>query len=173
LHFITTIDLFSFSYLVESKFKRHFPDVDVEILELIPYTHGQHLLGCRWMVDLIKYPVGWSDRRARSSRSFWIPDINTMLRKLAKYQHNVHLRRPGAQQALEDFKAQQIRTVTSIREVGSILPWWNYTETQYSAYARENSGGTILFWGAIMINGLSFASGSSRKMFIVYEKIVH
>jgi hypothetical protein len=42
-----------------------------------------------------------------SSRFFWISDIHTMLRKLAEYQHDIHIRRPGAQKALEDFKAQQ------------------------------------------------------------------
>jgi len=40
-----------------------------------------------------------------------------MLRKLAEYQHDVHLRRPGAHQALDDFKTQQIELVTSIHEV--------------------------------------------------------
>jgi hypothetical protein len=42
-----------------------------------------------------------------------------MLRKLAEYQHNIHLRRPGAQKALEDFKAQQVGIVADIREVSS------------------------------------------------------
>jgi hypothetical protein len=40
-----------------------------------------------------------------------------MLQKLAKYQHDIHLRRPGAQKALEDFKAQQVELVADIREV--------------------------------------------------------
>jgi hypothetical protein len=44
-----------------------------------------------------------------------------MLQKLAKYQHDIHLRRPGAQKALEDFKAQQVELVADIREVSSNL----------------------------------------------------
>ena len=74
------------------------------------------------MTDLTYYEVGaWSHGYARSSRFFWISDINTMLQKLAKYQHNIHLRRPGAQKALEDFKAQQVELVADIREVSSKL----------------------------------------------------
>jgi len=42
-----------------------------------------------------------------------------MLRRLAEYKHDVRLHRPGAQQALDDFKTQQIKLVTSIREVNS------------------------------------------------------
>ena len=44
-----------------------------------------------------------------------------MLLKLAEYEHNVHLRRPGAQQALQDFKNQQNEMVAAIREVSSIF----------------------------------------------------
>jgi len=63
----------------------------------------------------------WSHGYGRSSdsRFFWIPDINAMLQKLAEYQHDVHLRRPGAHQALDGFKTQQIELVTSINEVSS------------------------------------------------------
>jgi len=39
-----TLDLLSFSLLLESRFRRHFPGVNPEILELIPYTNGQYLL---------------------------------------------------------------------------------------------------------------------------------
>jgi hypothetical protein len=42
-----------------------------------------------------------------------------MLRKLAEYQHDIHLHRSGAQKALKDFKAQQVELVTDIREVSS------------------------------------------------------
>jgi hypothetical protein len=43
-----------------------------------------------------------------------------MSQKLVEYEHNIKLRRPGAKQALKDFKAQQIECVTSIREVSYI-----------------------------------------------------
>jgi len=80
------------------------------------------LLGCICIPNLTYYEVGaWSNGYARSSRFFWISDINTMLQKLAKYQHDIHLRCPGAQKALEDFKAQQVELVADIREVSSNL----------------------------------------------------
>jgi hypothetical protein len=44
-----------------------------------------------------------------------------MLRKLAEYQRDIHLRRPGAQKALEDFKARQVELVRDIYEVSSNL----------------------------------------------------
>ena len=44
-----------------------------------------------------------------------------MLQKLAKYQHDIHLRHPGAQKALEDFKAQQVELVADIHKVSSNL----------------------------------------------------
>ena len=51
---------------------------------------------------------------------FWTSDIDTMLLKLAEYEHNIHFRRPGAQQALKDFKDQQNEVVEFIHKVSSI-----------------------------------------------------
>ena len=95
-----------------------------------------------------------------------------MLHKLAEYQHDIHLRRPGAKKALEDFKAQQVEMVTDILEVvpTSILTWWNRAERQYSSSTRGNGGATNLPWGVIRINTLSFTCGLSRKSFIVSER---
>jgi len=90
-----------------------------------------------------------------------------MLRKLAEYQHNVHLRCPGAQKALEDFKVQQTEMVAAICEVGSILPWPNYAKIHYSPRGREGNGATILLRGVIWINRLLLASGSRRRLFVV------
>ena len=53
---------------------------------------------------------------------FWISDIDAMLLKLAEYEHNIHFRRPGARQALEDFKDQQNEMVETIHEVSSNSP---------------------------------------------------
>lgn len=44
-------------------------------------------------------------------------DIYDMAEKLGKYQKNVHMRMPGAKQALEEFKAARIDYVASILEV--------------------------------------------------------
>ncbi|CAA7263085.1 unnamed protein product [Cyclocybe aegerita] len=86
--------------VVESKFEARFPDIDDEVLGFVLYTK----IG------------GWSHGYARSSRFFWAADIDRMVRKLAEYQHNVHLRRAGAQQALKDFKARRMELVQDVRE---------------------------------------------------------
>ena len=115
--------------MVESKFKTRFPDVDPEVLELIPYTNGQHLLGCICMAGLIYYEVGaWSHGYARGSRFFWISDINSMLLELAEFEHAIHLRRPGAHQTLQNFKNQQKEMVASIRGVSSISSYRTMVE---------------------------------------------
>jgi hypothetical protein len=76
------------------------------------------------------YEVGaLSHGYAPRSRFFWISDIDAMLQELAKYEHNIHSRRPGAQLALQDFKYQQKEMVASIRKVSSISSCrtlWNY-----------------------------------------------
>jgi predicted O-methyltransferase YrrM len=73
------------------------------------------------MADLIYYEVGaWSHGYARGSRFFCISDIYAMLRKLAEHEHNIHLRSPGAHQALKNFKIQQREKVSFIRGVSSI-----------------------------------------------------
>ncbi|KAJ3502257.1 hypothetical protein NLJ89_g8968 [Agrocybe chaxingu] len=86
--------------VVESKFAARFPDIDDEVLSFVLYTK----VG------------GWSHGYARSSRFFWVADIDRMVRKLAEYQHNVHLRRAGAQKALKDFKARRMELVQDVRE---------------------------------------------------------
>ena len=74
------------------------------------------------MAHLIYYEVGaWSHGYARGCRFFWIPDIDFMLRKLAEYEHNIHFRRPGARQALQEFKNQQYDLVASIRKVSFFI----------------------------------------------------
>ena len=115
--------------MLESKFKTRFPDVNPEVLELIPYTNGQYLFACIRMADLIYYEVGtWSHGYARGNRFFWVPDINSMLPELAKYEHDIHLRRPGAHQSLQNFKSQQKEMVVSIRGVSSISSYRTMVE---------------------------------------------
>jgi hypothetical protein len=62
----------------------------------------------------------WSSGFGSNNRYFWISDIDTMSQKLAEYKKNIKLRRPGAKQALKDFKVQQIEMVKSSREVRSV-----------------------------------------------------
>jgi hypothetical protein len=82
------------------------------------------------MADFTYYEdAEWSHGYARESRFFWISDIDSMLRELAKYEHDIHFCRPGAQQALQDFRVQQKEMVASIRKVSSISSYrtiWNY-----------------------------------------------
>ena len=112
--------------MVESKFKIKYEHVEPEVLELIPYTNGQYLPACIYMANLIYYEVGaWSHGYARGSRFFWSSDIDAMLLKLAEYEHKIHLRCPGAGQALKNFKSQQIEIVASIRKVSSISSYCN------------------------------------------------
>ena len=107
--------------MAESKFKTHFPDVHREVLDLIPHTDGKYLLACIRMVDSTYFEVSAGSHNNRGP-FFWIPDIDAMLLKLAKYEDNIHFHRPGAQQALEDFKDQQNKIVVSIHEVSFISP---------------------------------------------------
>jgi hypothetical protein len=75
------------------------------------------------MADFTYYEVGsWSHGFARGGHYFWISDIDAMLQKLAKYEHNIHSRLPGAQLALQDFKGQQKEMVASICKVSSLHP---------------------------------------------------
>lgn len=84
------------------------------------------------MANLIYYEVGaWSHGYARSSRFFWNSDIDAILLKLAEYEHNIHLRCPGAHHALQDFKSQQTEMVASIRMVSSIS---SYCTTMVGLY---------------------------------------
>ena len=83
------------------------------------------------MANLIYYDSEVRSLRmgnSRDRRFFWISDINTMLRKLAEYEHNIHLRCPGAQQALQNFKNQQNEMVASIREVSSMSSYFIVVE---------------------------------------------
>ena len=122
--------IFTFSFMVESRFKKQFSDVDPEVLELIPFTNGQYLLPCICITYLIQYEVGgWSHGYRSGSRFFWISDIDAMLQKLAEYQHNIHLRHPGAQKVLEDFKARKMELVADIHEARS-----NYHPTMVEIY---------------------------------------
>ncbi|KAJ3504221.1 hypothetical protein NLJ89_g8050 [Agrocybe chaxingu] len=85
-------------FIVESKFKRRYPGVDSEVLELILYTH-----------------VGtWS--HTKKSRFFWESDIDRMRDKLAEYESNVRRRRAGAVKALEDFRGQRKEMVKDAQE---------------------------------------------------------
>ena len=90
------------------------------------------------MADFSYYEVGaWSQGYSRGSRFFWISDIDTMLLKLAEYEHNIHFRRAGAQNALQAFKNQQNEMVESIREVSFISSY--STMAKYIEDARNKN----------------------------------
>ncbi|CAA7263078.1 unnamed protein product [Cyclocybe aegerita] len=85
-------------FVVESKFKRRYPGVDSEVLELIPYTHAG-----TWAYT-------------KKSRFFWEFDIDRMKNKLEEYQSNVRRRRAGAVKALKVFRTQQKEMVKDAQE---------------------------------------------------------
>jgi hypothetical protein len=72
------------------------------------------------MISFFIQVSAWSSGFGSNKRYFWTSDINTMSQKLAEYKKNMKLRRPGAKQALKDFRDQQIEMVKSSRDVSSI-----------------------------------------------------
>jgi hypothetical protein len=60
---------------------------------------------------------GWSHGHPSSSKFYWESDIYAMAEILGPYEKNIHMRKPGAKQALETFKAGRQAHVRSILEV--------------------------------------------------------
>ncbi|KAJ7037952.1 hypothetical protein C8F04DRAFT_998527 [Mycena alexandri] len=84
--------------VVTSSFKKRFPHLEIDLLDLIPYTNiGGHAHG---------YPS--------KSRFYWQSDIEEMAETLAAYDRDVHMRLPGARKALEAFTAERIALVRTV-----------------------------------------------------------
>ncbi|PPR02550.1 hypothetical protein CVT26_012018 [Gymnopilus dilepis] len=95
-------------FVVESRFKTLFPDIDRSVLELIPYTNTG----------------GWSHGYASNSRFFWDADIHSMIRKLAVFEDDVHRRRLNAAKKLADFKMERMARVTEIKDTAAEYGTW-------------------------------------------------
>ncbi|KJA20477.1 hypothetical protein HYPSUDRAFT_56071 [Hypholoma sublateritium FD-334 SS-4] len=85
------------SYIVRHKALSEFPDSEA-ILLLIPSTN----VG------------GWAHGHASSSQFYWKPDIQAMVRKLAMFDHQKHMRAAGAQANLDEFKQKRYALVAEI-----------------------------------------------------------
>ncbi|KAJ7754549.1 hypothetical protein B0H16DRAFT_747594 [Mycena metata] len=86
--------------VVTSSFKKRFPHLDIDLLDLIPYTNiGGHSHG---------YPS--------RSQFYWKSDIEEMAETLAAYDRDVTMRLPGARKAREDFTAERIALVEAIAD---------------------------------------------------------
>ncbi|KAJ7105396.1 hypothetical protein C8R43DRAFT_1165696 [Mycena crocata] len=95
--------------VVTSSFKRHFPELEKTILDLIPYTN----IG------------GFAHGHASSSNFYWKPDIEEMIGKLAVLDSDVHRRVPGARKKLEDFTAERIAFVETVVNHAAICRDWS------------------------------------------------
>ncbi|KIM35799.1 hypothetical protein M413DRAFT_326358 [Hebeloma cylindrosporum] len=113
--------------LTKSTIKAHFPRRDIEdIFQLIPSTN-----------------VGPNHRASRFC-FFWFPDVESMLQKLKEYQRNIRFHHPGAQRALDDFKAQRAGMVTSTRKLARKSEIW-YQEYALLCYADKQTLGNERF----------------------------
>ncbi|KAG2139716.1 hypothetical protein DEU56DRAFT_911980 [Suillus clintonianus] len=79
-------------------FPSKFPDFDPVIMDLIPFTN----IG------------GWAHGNASGSKFFWSDDVLRMAVQLGVYQKGVHMFKPGAKKALEDFKQSRKEFVNSV-----------------------------------------------------------
>ncbi|KAJ7754558.1 hypothetical protein B0H16DRAFT_747932 [Mycena metata] len=95
--------------VVTSSFKKRFPHLDIDLLDLIPYTNiGGHAHG---------YPS--------KSQFYWKSDIEEMAETLAAYDRDVKMRLPGARKAREDFTAERIALVEAIANHAVICGNWS------------------------------------------------
>ncbi|KDR73920.1 hypothetical protein GALMADRAFT_250610 [Galerina marginata CBS 339.88] len=85
-------------YVVESRVKTVFPDVEVYVLDLIPHTNTG----------------GWAHDHQSGSRFFWDEDIEKMVQKLTVLEHGIHINLTDARKKLDEFKANQIQRVKDI-----------------------------------------------------------
>jgi hypothetical protein len=67
-------------------------------------------------------PVGgWSHGHSSSSKFYWKSDVYAMAEMLGLYEKNLYMRKPGAKQALENFKVGRQAQVRTILEVDMFL----------------------------------------------------
>ncbi|KDR69735.1 hypothetical protein GALMADRAFT_255521 [Galerina marginata CBS 339.88] len=95
-------------YVVESRVKSVFPDVEAYVLDLIPHTN----VG------------GWAHGHRSGSRFFWDEDIEKMVQKLTVLEHGIHMRLTDARKKLDEFKAQQIQRVEDIHSRARNYSHW-------------------------------------------------
>jgi hypothetical protein len=62
---------------------------------------------------------GWSHGHSTSSKFYWDTDIEAMNLTLAKFRHDIHMRKPGAQKKLDDFMEDRKEQVIEVIKVSS------------------------------------------------------
>ncbi|KIM35798.1 hypothetical protein M413DRAFT_326355 [Hebeloma cylindrosporum] len=107
--------------LTEKTIKTCFPGsridpIDPDIFGLMPSTN-----------------VGPTSHPTSHGCFFWFSDVEDIRQKLKEYQLNIRFHHPGAQRALDNFKAQRAETVTSIRKLAYKREMW-YQEYTLSCY---------------------------------------
>ncbi|KDQ15360.1 hypothetical protein BOTBODRAFT_173854 [Botryobasidium botryosum FD-172 SS1] len=116
------------------KFEKQCPDFDPTIMELVPYT--------------ITITGGWAHDYISESKSFLRDDIYEMSQMLGAYQSDVHMHKPGAEKALEDFKAARMERVaaiaTSARELENWFDRADYERLNAARQAKQERKDAII-----------------------------
>ncbi|KAJ6473640.1 hypothetical protein C8R47DRAFT_1145095 [Mycena vitilis] len=95
--------------VVASSFKRRYPDLEAQVLDLIPYTN----IG------------GFAHGHASRSQFYWPQDIEDMAEKLALHQRDIEMRIPGARKKLEKFIAERTALVGAIVKHAVVCQEWS------------------------------------------------
>ncbi|OBZ74626.1 hypothetical protein A0H81_05073 [Grifola frondosa] len=102
-------------------FKKNFPDLDVSIMELLPYSN----VG------------GWAHGWATKTRFYWDADIVDMADKLADLERDIHMRKPHARRARKEFKAAKVAQVDGIRKHIVVCEKWMEQVTERRRQDQE------------------------------------
>ncbi|KZT69598.1 hypothetical protein DAEQUDRAFT_756938 [Daedalea quercina L-15889] len=81
-------------------FAKRFPDFDLGMLELIPYTSVKRLLGVRHSTP--------------DDRFYWEDDVYAMAKLYGVYKLDIYLSKPGAREAVNKFRDQRIKYVEAV-----------------------------------------------------------
>ncbi|TFY72167.1 hypothetical protein EVG20_g834 [Dentipellis fragilis] len=76
----------------EAKFEEKCPDTDLDVVELLEYTHTG----------------GWSHGHASSKKFYWKPSVDKMDAKLTELKKAVAMNMPNARKVLEDFRKERL-----------------------------------------------------------------
>ncbi|KAG1731967.1 uncharacterized protein EDB91DRAFT_701462 [Suillus paluster] len=92
----------------EGSWKSKFPDFDPIIMNLIPFTN----IG------------GWAHGHASGSKFFWSADVLKMAQQLGARHKDVHMFKPGAKEALKDFKQSREEYVNAVVHHAKVCYIW-------------------------------------------------
>ncbi|KAJ7185467.1 hypothetical protein C8R46DRAFT_379942 [Mycena filopes] len=94
--------------VVTSSFASRFPDLDIKILDLLPYTN----VG------------GFARGRSSKSNFYWRTDIEEMAETVAAYELDVEVCVDGAEKKLEDFIAERVALVDAVVKHAAVCSNW-------------------------------------------------